>query len=240
MARVSTTGHPLRSGRLQVVDSVARRLNTRAMDADLPDPNSPFFIVRKADPSDHGSSVQLVASSIDAGPPLRIEWKIPYYGKPDHRPVDIYSGPELRMLCRRGNLPPSPVIASAALHARLVDLAPDAFAAAPVSLVSPDGGTLAYVVITPHTQLEGRSSDEAKPGDLQWSKISFSEREASVELFTLSQKSQTYLIASRRIVDALAGKFREVHASAFHRTSEDGGTRPAMAAFEKKVRDQRR
>jgi hypothetical protein len=89
-------------------------------------------------------------------------------------------------------------------------------------------------------QLEGRPSDDAKPGDLQWSKISFSEREAPAELFTLSQRSQTYLIASRRIVDALAGKFREVHASAFHRTSGDGGTRPAMAAFEEKVRDRRR
>ncbi len=206
---------------------------------DHPDPNSPFFIVRKADPSDDGSTVQLDTSSIEAGPPLQIGWKIPYYGKPDHRPVDIYSGPELRMLCRKGNLSPSPVIASAALHARLVELAPDAFAAAPVQLIGPDGATLDYLAITPRTQLEGLSSDEAKPGDLQWSKIAFSERDAPAELFTLSQKSQTYLIASRRIVDALAGTFREVHASAFHRTSEAGGTRPAMAAFEKQVRDRR-
>jgi hypothetical protein len=207
--------------------------------ADDPDPSSPFFIVRKADPSDHGSTVRLDMSSIEAGPPLQIGWKTPDYGKPEHRPVDIYSGPELRMLCRKGNLPTSPVIASAALHARLVELAPDAFTAAPVQLVGPDGAALDYVVITPRAQLEGRSSDDAKPGDLQWAKIAFSEGDAPAELFTLSQKSQTYLIASRRIVDALAGTLREVHGSAFHRTPETGGTRPAMAAFETKVRDRR-
>jgi hypothetical protein len=108
-------GRLVSHGTLAVVltlDNAAVRLEARTMD-DQPDPSSPFFIVRNADPSDHGSTVQLDSSSIEAGPPLQIGWKIPYYGKPDHRPVDIYSGSELRRLCRKGQLPPSPVMVSA-------------------------------------------------------------------------------------------------------------------------------
>src|SRR5438046_2926081 len=126
---------------------------------DEPDPASPYFLLQQADADVRTSHVQLEMIKATAGPPITIPWSIPYYGKPSHRPTDLYDGEGLSVALDELDHDPA-AIASKRLAERIDALAPGTTAGFPVRLVSPDGA-----VAVDYVALDGRDTLVARDAE---------------------------------------------------------------------------
>jgi len=181
-----------------------------------------------------GMSTADIESGVEAGPPLRVPYKTPYYyGGKQFPPGDIYSNHDVMIAAMRADLDPRPhAFLSRALYERIEALAPGTLDGMSMVLVGPEGEECDYLAVTPKAKLEAREAKDAEPGDLQWATTAFAPGDAPAAVFALQHRNQQFLIVSRAVGLALdIDSFRDAQLSAFHRTQASGGARPAIAAL---------